>query len=312
MSAAEFELRYEGPALAAGYIDARDLAPALQAMSDLLHETNRVVNGDRCSVQVNVRAGFQRGSFGIEFTVELMSDTDAASSVLAGVGSTQSEYLLVLLGITDNPLFSGLWQLIKKLRGKKPAVVKMSGDKAQAFTGDGQKINIHNGDVINVFNDSGARRSIGGIVAPLEKDGIERVQARLNGKTVAEIEKGEREYYDPNRILTDEIAEDGAEEITRQAQLQINRPVLKGEYVWNFSEFGSPIRARMGDDDFRRRVENGGVSFSAGDVLIVRLKIIPRMTKGGQQKAAYEVLEVLDHRSAQHYQQRALIDRGSN
>ena len=306
MSTAEFELRYDGPALDVGHMNARDLAPTLMAMSDLLREANRIVNGDRYRVQVNVRTGFRYSSFGIEFGVELHSAIEAVSGVLDKAGANSSEELLVYLGISEYA--TGLWQLIKRLRGKKvkPGDIKIDGDNAQVFTGDNQKI-VVNRNVINMYGDVPTRRNFEAVARLLTQNGIEKLEGRRNGKVVDEIGKDDHGYYAADEMLADSTMGDGMGESTREARLQINTPVLEGEYVWRVSEHGIRFTARMLDSQFRKRVESGDVRFAAGDVLRVRLKTIPRMTERGEEKADFEILKVLEH-LPQPYRQRSLMD----
>ena len=309
MSTAGFELRYEGPALASGYMDARELAPSLLAMNNLIHETNRLVNGDRYRVQANVHAGFQRGSFGIEFSVDLTTTVDSASGILDEAGVNNAEQILVLLGISESTIVRGIWQLIKRLKGgkAKPGDIKMDGVNPQVFSGDNQNINIVN-NIQNTYNSFPVRQSFEGLTTLLKQEGIERLQARREGKVIAEIEKGDLAFYESDKMLPDANMVEGMNETTREALLQLNRPVLRGDYVWNVSELGASFSARMLDSKFRKRVENRVVRFGAGDVLRVRLRRIPRMTESGQLTADSEILEVLEYRPAQHYRQRGFTD----
>src|SRR5688572_13132490 len=56
---------YDGPALADGSMDVRDLAPALLALGELLQSANRVLNEDKATLAVKVQADFKTGSFDI-------------------------------------------------------------------------------------------------------------------------------------------------------------------------------------------------------------------------------------------------------
>src|SRR3954447_24454092 len=59
---------YDGPALKDHTIDVRDLAPALLGAGALFEEANRVLNADRASVRVRVRAS-REGSFQIDLQI---------------------------------------------------------------------------------------------------------------------------------------------------------------------------------------------------------------------------------------------------
>jgi hypothetical protein len=51
-----FHVKYDGPALASHEMDVKDLAPALLAIGELLEEANRILNGGRVSITVNIKA----------------------------------------------------------------------------------------------------------------------------------------------------------------------------------------------------------------------------------------------------------------
>lgn len=51
----QFRITYDGPALATHEMDAKELAPALMAMADLLESSVRALHGDRAKAQINVK-----------------------------------------------------------------------------------------------------------------------------------------------------------------------------------------------------------------------------------------------------------------
>ena len=63
MSANAFSLVYDGPPVAEGTIDARDLAPALLALADLIDEAAPVVDPELPRLSLRVRPDFREGSF---------------------------------------------------------------------------------------------------------------------------------------------------------------------------------------------------------------------------------------------------------
>ena len=67
MSATEFAIAYDGPALANHTMDVETLGPALLAFGDICREAHRVVNGDDVArVKVHVKATSE-GCFDILF-----------------------------------------------------------------------------------------------------------------------------------------------------------------------------------------------------------------------------------------------------
>ena len=66
MSDDRFTLAYDGEALKNGLMDVRELAPALLAAGELIQNSNRLLNGDRTQVSLQVKGDFRRGSFNID------------------------------------------------------------------------------------------------------------------------------------------------------------------------------------------------------------------------------------------------------
>src|SRR5437762_2301666 len=92
-----FQLKYDGPALADHTIAISDLAPALLGLSDLIDEANHIVNGDRTSVSLKIKAT-EPGCFQVEIHAA-QSFTDAAVDLLSGKHITALLQLLALLGL---------------------------------------------------------------------------------------------------------------------------------------------------------------------------------------------------------------------
>jgi hypothetical protein len=64
-----FGITYDGPALAAGTMPVRDLAPALLALGDLFTEASQVLYPDAGPVALNIKAT-DEGSFDVHLILE--------------------------------------------------------------------------------------------------------------------------------------------------------------------------------------------------------------------------------------------------
>ena len=80
---AHVDMVYDGPALADGSMNVRDLAPAMMAVGGFFESANRISNGGRASISVNVRAT-SAGSFHIIF--EVIQNVEAAGVLEADIG----------------------------------------------------------------------------------------------------------------------------------------------------------------------------------------------------------------------------------
>jgi len=63
LSRASTTIAYNGPALAEGLMDVRDLAPALLAIGRMCQAANKSLNGDGIEVNAYVRSDMKAGSF---------------------------------------------------------------------------------------------------------------------------------------------------------------------------------------------------------------------------------------------------------
>ncbi len=123
-SQAHLDMVFDGPALADGSMNVRDLAPAMMAVGSFFEAANRITNGERTSVSVNVRAT-SAGSFQVFF--EVVQNLEAVDVLRADIGDflTTANALKALL-IGGGGLASGIFALIKWLRGRKPHLTKIN------------------------------------------------------------------------------------------------------------------------------------------------------------------------------------------
>src|SRR6185437_12693941 len=67
----EFQITYRGKSLRDGTIDVYALAPALISLGNLVRDANRLLNGDRTTVNLQVNSDFKKGSFEIPLLLNL-------------------------------------------------------------------------------------------------------------------------------------------------------------------------------------------------------------------------------------------------
>ncbi len=120
-----FALRYDGEALRDHEMDARDLAPALIGLCDLIDEANRIVNDGRARIDVRVQT-LKDGSFQINVAL-VQSIMDQAVDLLSGKHVTALLALAVILGLAKGTCAS-LIELTRRLRGLAPRAVKDIGE----------------------------------------------------------------------------------------------------------------------------------------------------------------------------------------
>jgi hypothetical protein len=175
-----FQLKYDGPALADHTIEVADLAPALLGLSELIEEANHVVNNDRTSISLRIKAT-EPGCFQVEIHA-VQSLTDAAVDFLSGRPVTALIALLTLLGLAGTAgkaAVTGVIEVIRRLRGKPPKSVNPLPE-----TGDVQ-LELPSGEILRVNHEvweicvsQKARTAVHKMVKPLEKEGIEKLDLR--------------------------------------------------------------------------------------------------------------------------------------
>ena len=136
---AHVDMVYDGPALADGSMNVRDLAPAMMAVGGFFESANRISNGGRASISVNVRAT-SAGSFHIIF--EVIQNVEAAGVLEADIGeflTTANALKALLLGGAG--LGGGIVWLIKWLRGRKPQLTRVN-ESLYTFTIDDETYEV--------------------------------------------------------------------------------------------------------------------------------------------------------------------------
>ena len=299
-SSAQFTVVYDGKALHESRMDVRDLAPALLALGDVLEQANRVLNGDRATVSIHVKA-FNSGCFGITF--ETVQSCYQAVKSLLGQGSSVRDTLeiLNLLGFTVRDLLIttgatsfGLYKLIKKTHGKKPKNIKMLENKNVSMTfetidGVEQQYIVHE-DVSKLYVDSDVRGAIAKTVEPLKQDGIDSFSIEQDGKKEILVSSDDIGYF---QQPTMDIKDISIDETPRECILSIVSLSFKEDNKWRLSDGNAIFNVKISDKTFLKEI-NDGVPFTKGDLLKVQLVSRATYAKDGL-KTDYEIVKVLEH-----------------
>ncbi len=286
-----FQLKYDGPALADHTIAISDLAPALLGLSDLVDESNHIINGDRTSISLKIKAT-EPGCFQVEIHA-VQSMANAAVDFLTGRPITALVALLTLIGFarfgavgTANTVI----EIIRRLQGKPPKSVTPSQDGAEVELElpTGEKIRVQRG-VWEICISHKARTAVHKVVKPLDREGVEDLEIIEQNETVTRINKSEARYF-----ITPEQAEEELQVSERITHVSIVSLWFTGENKWKLNEGGNIFNASITDHNFIRKTLANEESFQAGDLLKVRLKQTQFKTEAGL-KSEWEIVEVLDH-----------------
>lgn len=276
----QFNITYDGQALADNSMGVSDLAPALLALVSLLRMANEVVGGER-KITLNIKA-FRAGSFTIDLELT-QTLTQYVSSLWGGAGIS----LIALLFGGGADVIS-YFEFIRRLKGRKPERTESDGEKVKVFIQ--KEVIVINNNILHLYQNADARKAASEILKPLEKDGVDSFCAGGNsGKTA--IKKEERAYFDMPKQ-----EESLVDEVTKMAFSIITLSFDK-THKWRLSYGESSINAAILDKDFLEKVRKNQVSFSSGDILICEVRQKQSRTADGI-KTEYEVIEVLEHKPA--------------
>jgi hypothetical protein len=289
MSTATARIAYDGQALREGYMDVRELAPALLEIGDLCERANEIINGDRAKVSINVRSDFKTGSFEVVLEI-VQSALEQFKGYLFGDKIQDAKYILEWLGIGTS-VISGtaatVLMLYKKYLGK-PAPPDAS------VTINNVTINI-DARVLAIYNDDAARSNVEGMLRPILREGIDVFEVRdaEGGSREQVVKEVARAAYTARRE-TVERREPPATDSTYTTTLEVVKVPFKDRLVWNFAQGAQRLSAEMKDPVFLAEHRAGKVLYGAGDLLVVKLRTKTFRTPDGL-KVENEIEEVIEH-----------------
>lgn len=289
----KFHVVYDGKALEEHLMDVRDLAPAMMAISDLLTHANKEINGDKLEIQLNVKANFKTGCFGIEF-VEHLSWVNQIKDLLVGPAATALANASGILGLVGffGGATAGLIQIYKKLEGKPPVKIEETTDNAKVFYSETEYLEVDK-RVLRLYRSKVIASDIEKMLEPLSKEGIDSfyvVKEMLDENVELFIDKKEVEYFKFQEF------DDHLSESITETFLQIESISFKEKNKWRFNNGGSTINASISDEAFLQKIDSGLLRFGKGDLLKVKLKTIQFLAHT-KLKTEFEVMEVIEHKT---------------
>lgn len=302
-SRTSLRVAYDGPALADGRMDVRDLAPALVAISELCDESFRLLNGEGQRVRVEVQADFRGGSFAVG--LEVVGFWNQFVDMFSGRDASAVSNLLQILGFLGVPSAIGLLQLVRILKGKRPeTVIRLESSTVRIALGD-ESITIRE-DVLKLYADLKVRNALSEVIAPLGKDGIDVFETRdEHNAPVVRVTKDEVSFFAPPAILEED--EEVLIDRTEERAFEVVGLTFKDDNKWRLSDGEAIVYAAIEDKEFLRRINDHDESFLKGDVLVCLVRFRQIRTSAGVRNE-YTVLRVLEHKHAPRQQVLKLPD----
>lgn len=295
MSRENFQISYDGPALASNEMDVKDLAPALLALGELFEEANRILNGEKVKTSVNIKAT-SPGSLNIDFSL-VQDILTQARSLFSSEGATaivNAKELIGLLFLGGCSGGAGLFKLIAWLKKRKiKNVTKLEDGRFKMEVEDGE-ITYTNEKEITLFSSLKIRKRIEAVVKPLKKEGVDNIKFIGTNDQVEESEiiKDQVEYFD-----APEVDEEIIDEKDVEMNLQIVNISFQRDGKWRFSDGNATFYADIIDDDFNNKIEQNEKYFAKDDLLRVNAHMRQSIVNGSI-KTEYVIIKILEHRSA--------------
>ena len=291
-------IAYCGEAVDRGIMDVNDLAPALLAFGELVHECNKIANKDSAKVNVYVSSQFQQGSF--EISIEILQ---SLADQIKGLFTTETTYsikeMLNVLGFASNVAgVTGLnlLEVIRWVRNRKvDSISRASKDLYRIHIKDEYKEISALG--MELFRSVKIRKSIEGVISPLNQEGIGAFEVREKEGAYQHIGEAEKDYY---KLPDEEIKQDVVES-TRRCFVKVCSISFEQELKWRFRIDTMKFYAAIRDPYFINRVAASEISFAKGVSMLVDLHEIQTMVSGGNIKTEYEITKV--HKIVGHSEQ---------
>lgn len=264
MEKQELQLVYDGDALLYHEIDASDLSKALTGISDLFQEANRVLNVNKTTVKISVKANFKQGSFQIDLNI-LYSFLDNVKSLFnseyVGAILNAKELLLLIIG------GGGVIRLLKFLKGRKlkKENIDTKGNIVTIKIDDKQFETVK--EVLELYNNYKIRKALEDLASPVKKDGIDKAFIK-HGKDFTDIvDKESIDYFNCPPVTKTDM------DNTNRYDTQVS--VVKLSFTknskWTFHDGQSTFNATIEDELFWKNVEFGK-NFGKNDILKVLIR----------------------------------------
>jgi hypothetical protein len=281
----DFDLEYDGPALASHEMDVRELAPALLSTADLFHTLNRRMNPAGRDVQVNIRASTE-GSFLVE--LKLVYDTYAETFTNPGLLATEGLASLFYVA-------AGIFVWLRK-RGKVGPPVgeprPVGGDRVEIEWPDGTRLEF-NCEVPRLVDDAAIRTSVSQLAAPVANAGIESLRIRRSGVVEGEVEQDDLPAF---QFDGGNLGREVLSSSEREMYLRILLSAWQVGRKWRFSDGRWPFWAEIADDEFNRQLA-AGERYGSRDILDCRVREVQWRDDRGLH-SEITVIEVLDRLEA--------------
>lgn len=286
MAKVSFSVAYDGPALADGSMDVRDLAPALLSMGQLLKGVSKELYGKDYEIKVSVSA---TGSGSFEILLELSSLWSQFVDIFTGDSVEALNNLLDLVARTGVGGY-GLIELFKRIKNRKILKSKELGNGRVEIVMMDENLEIDE-ELYRIYQSPEVRTAIERIIKhPLDREGITHCKIVHSDKTTS-IPEHEAEYFSARSPLKEEVRESSYQEIFKLVSVS-----FKPDNKWRVSDGTSTISVTIADEQFLEKIEKNVVSFSKEDMLVCDVIKTQTLDDHGDLKSTHVIQRVVEHK----------------
>jgi hypothetical protein len=286
----DFSAAFEGAAVEAGRMSAKQFAPSLFATATLVERAAEVLFQGGDGVTVQVKADFRRGSF--EYELVAAAVTASSAHVLQNLSISDIDLLLRAIGLRGGDPNSLLGYLLqwgdKTVERVEPAA---DGKVTLIINGDHAQVTVNNidGNVARLVMNERVREAVPDVVAPLTQEGIDRFRIGSKRHPELVVEKKDVPKFQTPIPLKSELTDSVA-----VTAVEILSPSFVDGNKWRVAQGGDPFWVRILDEQFLDAVNRGERGFYKGDYLVVEMRTRAYATSQGLE-AEREALKVLEY-----------------
>jgi hypothetical protein len=277
-------ITFDGPEVAAGFMDARALGESMQALADYIDAAGTLTYGAGTSVTHEIEADFARGSF--TFTLFAVAP-EVHTGILDMVRSLTTKEFLEAIGLIGG---GGVIGLLRLLKGKKAVEVQpVAGNNVQVTTGDGSPVIVNN-HTYNVYNNTIVREALDGVMSPLKREGVTEFRAGQDDGPVIAVPQAEIGYFEPPPAPAGETLQNKV----ATEFVQVESLVFAAGKKWRFrAADGSTFQSAI-DPEYTKKVLRHEEVFGHGDALEVEVRNVVTRDETGRLHSQRDIVKVLN------------------
>lgn len=268
-------ISYDGKAHAEHEIEISELAQSLAGLGDLVHVSNRLLNGVDAPVEVKV-TGFNPGSF--EYLVEIVQNASEYKDVLPYIG---------LAGAMTS---GTLLEILKKLRGRKIDLVEEGSEPNTVLLHvEGEKIEC-SAEVDALLASKEVRNAVQDLIYdPTRAEGTEFFRLKdKNGHVILQETKDEAARYKaPNTLFTERKKSEDFE-----AKIKFLTAHADKSNQWRIEYLGEPYNVRIKDEHFLELIQSQESPNLFGQKYTVKLEKVVKESRNRDPKTTYIIKKV--------------------